>query len=72
MHQDMQSALCCKKDHGHGLQPVAFMSKKMVGAETRYPVHEQELLAIMSALTTWHHYLEGASHPIWVRTDHKS
>ena len=61
-----------QQDHGNGLQPVAFMSKKMVGAETRYPVHEQELLAIMSALTTWRHYLEGATHPIRVRTDHKS
>jgi len=61
-----------QQDHGNGLQPIAFMSKKMVGAETRYPVHEQELLAIMSALTTWRHYLEGASHPIRVRTDHKS
>ena len=61
-----------QQDHGNGLQPVAFMSKKMVGAETRYPVHEQELLAIVSALTTWRHYLEGAAHPIRVRTDHKS
>jgi hypothetical protein len=61
-----------QQDHGNGLQPVAFMSKKMVGAETRYPVHEQELLAILSALTTWQHYLEGATHPIRVRTDHKS
>jgi len=61
-----------QQDHGKGLQPVAFMSKKMVGAETRYPVHEQELLAIMSALTTWRHYLEGASQLVRVRTDHKS
>jgi hypothetical protein len=61
-----------QQDHGKGLQPVAFMSKKMVGAETRYPVHEQELLAIVSALTTWRHYLEGATHPVRVRTDHKS
>jgi len=61
-----------QQDHGSGLQPVAFMSKKMVGAETRYPVHEQELLAIVSALSTWRHYLEGATHPVRVRTDHKS
>ena len=61
-----------QQDHGKGLQPVAFLSKKMVGAETRYPVHEQELLAIVTALTTWRHYLEGASHPTRVRTDHKS
>lgn len=61
-----------QQDRGNGLQPVAFLSRKMVGAETRYPVHEQELLAIVTALTTWQHYLEGATHPVHIRTDHKS
>ena len=61
-----------QQDRGNGLQPVAFLSRKMVGAETRYPVHEQELLAIVTALTTWQHYLEGAAHPVRIRTDHKS
>ena len=28
-------------------------------AETRYPIHEQELLAIIHALTNWRHYLHG-------------
>ena len=36
-----------QQDQGKGLQPIAFLSKKMLDAETRYPVHEQELLAIM-------------------------
>jgi len=27
--------------------PIGFMSRKMNAAETRYPVHEQELLAIV-------------------------
>ena len=40
------------QDQGKGLQPIAFMSKKMLDAETRYPVHEQELLAIINALST--------------------
>ena len=40
-----------QQDQGHGLQPIAFLSKKMLDAETRYPVHEQELLAIIHALT---------------------
>jgi hypothetical protein len=58
------------RQQGHGLQPVAFLSKKMTDAETRYPVHEQELLAIVTALTAWRHLLEG--HPFTVATDHKS
>jgi hypothetical protein len=61
-----------QQDRGKGLQPVAYMSRKMNGAETRYPVHEQELLAIIEALTAWRHHLQGASHPVTVRTDHKS
>lgn len=61
-----------QQDRGSGLQPIAYMSKKLTGAETRYPVHEQELLAIITALTTWKHYLSGTTVPVRVRTDHKS
>ena len=49
-----------QQDQGKGLQPIAFLSKKMLDAETRYPVHEQELLAIIQALTAWRHYLHGS------------
>ena len=58
------------QDHGHGLQPIAYLSKKMVDAETRYPVHEQELLAIIHALKSWRHYLMGAKFKVC--TDHHS
>jgi hypothetical protein len=58
------------QDQGKGLQPIAFMSKKMLDAETRYPVHEQELLAIIHALNAWRHYLHGAKFK--VMTDHHS
>jgi hypothetical protein len=59
-----------QQDQGKGLQPIAFLSKKMSDAETRYPVHEQELLAIVTGLATWRHYLVGAE--LRVLTDHKS
>ena len=61
-----------QQDRGAGLQPIAFLSKKLTGAESRYPVHEQELLAIITALTTWRHYLSGTSVPVRICTDHKS
>jgi hypothetical protein len=61
-----------QQDRGSGLQPVAYLSKKLSGAESRYPVHEQELLAIITALTTWRHYLSGTDVPVRIRTDHKS
>ena len=60
------------QDVGQGLQPIAFLSKKMLPAERNYPVHEQELLAIIVALREWRHYLSGARFTIEVRTDHKS
>ena len=61
-----------QQDFGNGLQPIAYMSKKMLLAETRYPVHEQELLAIINALETWNHYLQGTGKLFTIRTDHKS
>jgi hypothetical protein len=54
------------------LQPIAYLSKKMLPAERNYPVHEQELLAIVIALKEWRHHLSGASFTIRVVTDHKS
>ena len=38
---------------------VAYHSRKLNGAETRYAVHERELLAVMDATRVWRHYLLG-------------
>ena len=51
-------------------RPVCFMSKKLSDAERRWPTHEQELFAIVRALTTWRHYLLGAQFKVY--TDHRS
>ena len=53
-----------------GLRPIAFLSKKMTKSERNYPVHEQELLAILNALKAWRHYLGGRRFS--VLTDHQS
>ena len=53
-----------------GLRPIAFLSKKMTKAERNYPVHEQELLAILNALKAWRHYPGGRR--FTVLTDHQS
>jgi hypothetical protein len=58
------------QDQGKGLQPVAFLSQKLQPAETRYPVHEQELLAVLVALKKWRHHLHETK--VKVQTDHKS
>ena len=47
------------QDQGDGLRPIAYLSKKMNEHEVNYPVHEQELLAIitihdyLASLLTW-------------------
>lgn len=59
-----------QQDHGKGLQPVRFWSRKMNDAETRYAVQEQELLAIIDILKNWRHYFYGRNFTI--ETDHES
>lgn len=56
------------QDQGYGLQPIAYESRKMVQAERNYPVHEQELLAILHCLKKWRHYI--LNQPTIVATDH--
>ncbi|CAI7924826.1 unnamed protein product [Closterium sp. NIES-54] len=38
------------QDHGNGLQPIAYLSKKLHGAELNYPIHDKEALAIVVRL----------------------
>ncbi len=52
--------------------PVAFFSRKIIPAETRYETHEQELLAIVEIFKTWRHYLEGCKYEVCVLTDHNN
>jgi len=53
------------------LHPVAYESRKLSETQTRYPVHEKELLAIKQALLGWHRYLDNG-HRITIYTDHES
>ena len=52
--------------------PVAYFSKKMIPAETRYETHNAEFLAIVEAFKTWRHYLKGCKHKVLVLTDHNN
>ena len=51
---------------------VAFFSRKMIPAETRYKTHDGELLAIIEAFKIWRHYLEDCKHEVLVLTDHNN
>ena len=54
------------------LHPCAFFSRKLTPAERNYDVGNRELLAIHEALKEWRHWLEGASQPFVVLSDHKN
>ena len=59
-----------QQDKGHGLQPIAYESRKLNNAERRYSAYERELLAVLHACTTWRHYLFGRHFTL--KTDHHS
>ena len=59
------------QDQGNGLQPVCYESRKLSPAERGYAVHELEMLAVVHAVKTFRHYLEGCQH-FTLFTDHHS
>ena len=57
--------------HGSQWRPVAFWSRKLKDAETRYSATDIEWLAVVDAVTlTWRHMLEDI--PFLIRSDHKA
>jgi len=52
--------------------PVVFYSKSLSSIERNYEIHDKEMLAIIRALEKWRHFLEGATHPVEIWTDHKN
>ena len=52
--------------------PVAYYSRTMVDAEMNYPIHDKEMLAIVSSFLHWCVHLEGTPETIQVISDHKA
>jgi len=46
-------------------QPLAFMSKKLSQAQTKYSPYDRELLAIYTAVKHFRHLLEGREFTIF-------
>ncbi|KAJ6259180.1 hypothetical protein Dda_6078 [Drechslerella dactyloides] len=51
--------------------PVAYLSHKFDATETRYPIHDKELMAILHACKKWRVYLQ-TKEPFEVLSDHKN
>ena len=60
-----------QEDDSYQRKPVAFFSHSLNPAERNYETYERELLALVLALRTWRHYLEGSSFKVVCHTDHK-
>ena len=52
--------------------PVVFYSKSLFSVEQNYKIHDKEMLAIICLLEEWRHFLEGATHPVEIWTNHKN
>ena len=60
-----------QQDQGSGLQPVAYWSHALSGAELNYDVREKEFLALKDACLHWRHYLHSDL-PFRLLSDHES
>ena len=59
------------QDKGEGLQPLAFLSRRLKPTEQKYSAYERELAAVAYCLQSWRHYLEGCPGGVTVVTDHQ-
>ena len=44
----------------------------MILAETKYKMHDGEILAIVKAFNTWKHYLKSSQHKVLILTDYNN
>ena len=66
---DVAIGAILEQDFGSGLQPIAFLSRKLNPTKIRYSAYERELLGIVWAIGQWKHYFQGP-HSIVIQTDH--
>ena len=60
------------QDFTDGHHPIAYYSKSLLLAERNYNIYDRELLAIVSALRTFHPLLLGAQQPFLIRSNHNN
>lgn len=51
---------------------IAYLSKSLSPAERNYEIYDREMLAVMTALDEWRHFLMGAAHTFEIHSDHKN
>lgn len=59
-------------DSNGTLRPVAYYSRRLTSAEFNYPIHDKEMLAIVSCLREWQAELQSVAKPFTILSDHKN
>ncbi|KAI0992060.1 hypothetical protein K3495_g16126, partial [Podosphaera aphanis] len=61
-----------QKDREGRLRPVAYFSKRLNSAEVNYPIHDKEMLAIVTCIQEWKAELRSVAKPFTILSDHKN
>ena len=64
------SAILSQEDSEEDLRPIAYKSRKLIPAETNYPTHEKEALAMVWGVKKFRAYLQGV--PFLALTDNNA
>lgn len=54
------------------LRPVAYYSRRLNASEVNYPIHDKEMLSIITCLKEWKAELQSVAKPFTIFTDHKN
>lgn len=54
------------------IRPVAYLSKRLNSAEANYPIHDKEMLSVITCLQEWQAELTSVAEPFTILTDHKN
>ena len=66
---DMAVGAVLQQEIDHHWQPIAFFSKKLTPAETKYSTFDRELLAVYLSIKHFQYFVEGRD--FYIFTDHK-
>ena len=65
-------AILLQTDPNGDWHPCSYLSQLFSPAERNYDIYDRELLAVIHALKSWHHYLHGSPFLVQVFTNHKN
>lgn len=54
------------------MRQVAYFSERLSSTEANYPIHDKEMLEIVSCLQEWQAELKSVSKPFVILSDHKN